>query len=200
MSHDGDLLESALGKFPCVAIQGCPRECTAGDIIMFFSEWKPIDIIFKEFSGQINANAFILFANINDYNAALKKDRENMGKRYIVVKPASRMEYYEAAAARLDSERLPPSHTYAVVKMRGLPFNVTFEDIILFFSEFTLTKPYIKIACRQDGRLTGEAYIRFDTMARAQEALKYDKKEIGKRYVELFIVDPSEADHVLSIS
>jgi heterogeneous nuclear ribonucleoprotein F/H len=64
-----------------------------------------------------------------------------------------------------------------------------------------VTKPYIKIACRADGRLTGEAYVRFDSMSSAQEAqLKYDKKEIGKRYVELFIVDPSEADHVLSIS
>jgi hypothetical protein len=72
--------------------------------------------------------------------AALKKDRENMGKRYIVVKPASRLEYYEAAAARLDGERqshLQPSHGYSVIKMRGLPFNVTYEDIILFFSGTT---------------------------------------------------------------
>ena len=115
-------------------IQGCPRECTAGDIIMFFSDWKPVDIVFKEFSGQINANAFVLFANLSDCNAALKKDRENMGKRYIVVKPASRLEYYEAAAARLESERLPPSHAYAVVKMRRLPFTVTYDDIIQFFS------------------------------------------------------------------
>lgn len=67
-------------------------------------------------------------------------------------------------------------------------------------TEFRITKPYIKIVCRSDGRLTGEAYVRFDAMSSAQEAaLKYDKKEIGKRYVELFVVDPSEADHVLSI-
>jgi hypothetical protein len=66
-------------------------------------------------------------------------------------------------------------------------------------AEYRITKPYIKIVCRPDGRLTGEAYIRFDTMAGAQEALKLDKKEIGKRYVELFVVDPTEADNVMSI-
>lgn len=103
---------------------------------MFFSEWKPIDIIFREFNGQINANAFVLFASSAAFNGALKKDRENMGKRYIVVKPASRTEYYEAAAARLVGERLQSAshHTYAVVKMRGLPFTVTYEDIIIFFA------------------------------------------------------------------
>jgi hypothetical protein len=101
---------------------------------MFLAEWKPIDIIFKEFNGQINANAFVLFSNLPDYNAALTKDRVNMGKRYIVVKPASRLEYYEAAAARLGSERQNDSHGYAVVKMRGLPFTVTYEDIIIFFA------------------------------------------------------------------
>ena len=66
-------------------------------------------------------------------------------------------------------------------------------------TDFRITKPYIKIVCRSDGRLTGEAYIRFDSRTAAQDALKHDKKEIGKRYVELFVVDPSEADHVLSI-
>lgn len=65
--------------------------------------------------------------------------------------------------------------------------------------EFRITKSYIKLACRSDGRLTGEAFIRFDSMAEAQDALKYDKNEIGKRYVELFVVDPSEADHVMSV-
>ena len=111
-------------------IQGCPRECTAGDIILFFNEWKPIDIIFK----QINANAFVLFATLSDCAGALQKDRVSMGKRYIVVKSASRLEYYEAAAARLGGERSQPSHGYAVVKMRGLPFNVTYEDIMTFFA------------------------------------------------------------------
>lgn len=112
---------------------------------MFFSELKPIDIIFKEFNGQINANAFVLFASASAFTAALQKDRVNMGKRYIVVKPASRLEYYDAAAARVANERLaqkvPNSYSqthsydseYAVVKMRGLPFNVTYDDIVLFF-------------------------------------------------------------------
>lgn len=70
---------------------------------------------------------------------------------------------------------------------------------VVLIAEYRITKSYIKLACRSDGRLTGEAYIRFNTMAEAQDALKYDKKEIGKRYVELFVVDPSEADNIISV-
>jgi hypothetical protein len=163
MSHgqdSADPLESALGKFPCVTVshslpphspthspthslthsqlQGCPRECTAGHLLVFFSNLKPLDIVFKPFAGQLNANALVLFSCVSDALEALKKDRENMGKRYIIVKLATRMEYYEAVAGRvrLESERYSHSltHSYAVVKMRGLPFNVTYEDIVLFFS------------------------------------------------------------------
>ena len=90
--------------------------------------------MFREFNGQLNANAYVLFTSLTDCDAAIKKDRANMGKRYIVVKPASRWEYYEAVAARMRLEQQEPSHDYAVVKMRGLPFNVTYEDIINFFS------------------------------------------------------------------
>lgn len=199
MTLETDPLESALGKFPCVAMQGCPRDCTAGDVLLFFSELRPVDILFKEFNGQVNANAFVLFGSLEDRNAALRKDRANMGKRYIVVKPASRLEYYQAAACRLENEFQEPSHDYAVVKMRGLPFNVSYDDIIHFFSEFQITKPYVKIACRPDGKLTGEAYVRFDSMEEARRALKHDKKEIGKRYVELFVIDPGEADNVITL-
>ena len=74
----------------------------------------------------------MLFASWADCEVALLKDRANMGKRYIVVKPSSRYEYYQAAAARFGSER--QEHSYSVIKMRGLPFNVTYEDIIAFFS------------------------------------------------------------------
>ena len=82
-----------------------------------------------------------------------------MGRRYVEVFQAKRSDYYLAASLRLKSEHMYPTPGYGmgggshsnhmipshrgprmaptehtgVIKMRGLPFNVTPEDIAQFF-------------------------------------------------------------------
>ncbi|XP_054825646.1 uncharacterized protein LOC129323104 isoform X3 [Prosopis cineraria] len=142
---------------------------------------------------------------------ALQRDRQNMGRRYVEVFRCKRQDYYNAVAAEVNYEGIydtdyhgspPPSRSKRfsdkdqmeyteILKMRGLPFTVSKSEIIDFFGDFKLVEDKIHIACRPDGKATGEAYVEFVSAEEAKRAMCKDKMTIGSRYVELF---PSTAD------
>ncbi|XP_059623336.1 uncharacterized protein LOC132266477 isoform X2 [Cornus florida] len=142
---------------------------------------------------------------------ALQRDRQNMGRRYVEVFRCKKQDYYRAVAAEVNydndfygSPRPSQSTTTRshdkdqmeyteILKLRGLPFSVTKSDIVEFFGEFKLADKKIHIACRPDGKVTGEAYVEFDSAEEAKKAMCKDKMTIGPRYVELFPSTPDEA-------
>ncbi|XP_058098568.1 uncharacterized protein LOC131243325 isoform X2 [Magnolia sinica] len=141
----------------------------------------------------------------------LQRDRQNMGRRYVEVFRCTKQDYYRAIAAEVKDEgydgeyRSPPparskrSHDKdnleytEVLKLRGLPYSTTKSDIMDFFGEYGLTEDNIHIACRHDGRVTGEAFVEFASADDAKKAMSKDKMMIGSRYVELFPSTPDEA-------
>jgi len=74
------------------------------------------------------------------------------------------------------------------VKVRGLPYKVTESEIRKFFTPLNVIS--INILYGNDGRPSGEAEVGFETSADADSAMAYDKKYIGSRYVELFMLPP----------
>ena len=96
--------------------------------------------------------------------------------------------------------RQPQEHT-GVLKMRGLPFNSTKDDIITFFddaqlSEFNiqpLVHDSIHIVTSLDGRPSGVAFVEFASPEDAQAAMNKDRHSMGSRYVELFPSSREEA-------
>nr|AFK41709.1 unknown [Lotus japonicus] len=80
-----------------------------------------------------------------------------------------------------------------ILKMRGLPFAVTKSQIVDFFKDYKLIEDRVHIACRPDGKATGEAYVEFVSPDEAKRAMSKDKMMIGSRYVELFPSTPDEA-------
>jgi heterogeneous nuclear ribonucleoprotein F/H len=77
--------------------------------------------------------------------------------------------------------------------MRGLPFSAKKAEIVDFFQDFKLIEERVHIACRPDGKATGEAYVEFASSEEAKKAMCKDKMTIGSRYVELFPSTPDEA-------
>ena len=88
----------------------------------------------------------------------------------------------------LDMTRSPADETANegkfVVKVRGLPWSATTDDIIGFFTGSTTKEDGIHFLINNQGRPTGEAYIEFASDEDLQEALKKDKEYMGKRYIE----------------
>lgn len=84
----------------------------------------------------------------------------------------------------------------AVLKMRGLPFITTKDDIIGFFTDPSiapLVHDNIHIVTGSDGRATGTAFVEFTSPDEARRAMNKDRQSLGTRYVELFPSSREEA-------
>ena len=82
-----------------------------------------------------------------------------------------------------------------MIRMRGLPFRVTENDIAEWFS--SVTDPIgINIRYNNQGRPAGEADVLFATESEAKKAMSKDRQNMQHRYVELFYDGPygSNAD------
>lgn len=77
-----------------------------------------------------------------------------------------------------------------LVRMRGLPFRVTENDIAEWFS--SVVDPIgINIRYNNQGRPAGEADVLFSTEAEAKKAMSKDRQNMQHRYVELFYDGPA---------
>ena len=91
----------------------------------------------------------------------------------------------------------PVKHT-GILKLRGLPFSATKEDIIEFFNGFVVSEDSINITFMPDGRPTGEAFVEFASAEDSEAAMERDRKTLGSRYIELFASSQEELNEALS--
>lgn len=81
------------------------------------------------------------------------------------------------------------------IKMKGLPFTVKRDDIVNFFSGHKIIDDSIKIGQMSDGKLTGEAVVRFnDSNDCATAHQRLDQKHIGSRWIKLIKIANQEYD------
>jgi len=198
--------------FPVVRLRGLPFNCTDIDIIKFFAGLDVVDVLLVNKSGRFTGEAFVVFASPMQADLALNRDRQNMGRRYVEVFRCKKQDYYNAVASEVNYEGIydkvqptsPPGQSWKsvdkeqleyteILRMRGLPFSVTKEQIVKFFGDFNVVKDKIHITCCADGKTTGEAYVEFASAGEAKKAMCKDQMTIGTRYVELFPSTPDEA-------
>ena len=76
-----------------------------------------------------------------------------------------------------------------VVRVEGLPYNVTVPQILDFFQGYELCYDDVRIQCRDDGSPSGKAFVTCPSERFAHLAVQQlNKRYIGNRYVELFMV------------
>merc|ERR1712150_356582 len=78
-----------------------------------------------------------------------------------------------------------PGQTSTIIKMKGLPFSVTFTDVRQFFSGLDIVFDGISFPKNLQGKSIGEAYVQFDSVRAANEAMKRNRQTIGNRYIVL---------------
>lgn len=83
------------------------------------------------------------------------------------------------------------------LRMRGLPFSSTKDDIFKFFEGYNPIQESIVLTYRSDGRATGEAYVGFITPDDSKRAMDLHRKSMGTRYIELFISNKDEHGRAL---
>jgi len=97
LSKAKDSKETLFGLFPCVHLRGLPFDCTLEDIAMFFQGLDILDVVLPEQQGHASDRAWVLFSSASDIPAALARDRQYIGRRYIEVFQSARREFYKAA-------------------------------------------------------------------------------------------------------
>ena len=80
----------------------------------------------------------------------------------------------------------------SVVKMRGLPYKVTRNDILDFFPSLSVPLNGVHLMFNEREQPTGEAYVEFSSPEDRERAMTKDRQHIGGRYVELFRVGRGE--------
>lgn len=179
-----------------VKARGLPWSATATEVVKFFSDVPIINgengvhFTFNK-EGRPSGECFVEVANEADRDLALQHDQEHMGKRYIEIKEAkhSEMEW-------IVNKMVGPSGDN-IVRLRGLPYGCTKQDIDSFFSGLQIIPHGITLTMDQDGRASGDAYVEFASTQDVEEALKKHKEKIGHRYIEVFRSSKGDIKHVI---
>ena len=212
--------------FGCVRLRGVPFDAYDHDVRMFLG-CEVVDVLMCRKNGRMSGEAIVVFPSAFNAQMSLQKNGQNMGRRYIEIFPATKQEYYKAIAQTLEGGGgkggfgpeggpgadgaegaggpmggggPPPrdvEHT-GILKMRGLPFEATKENIIEWFGDAAVQPPValeadsVLICQNFSGRPSGVAFARFAGAEEAQAAAAMDRKMFGRRYVELFPAQPED--------
>lgn len=82
-----------------------------------------------------------------------------------------------------------------IVRVRGLPFTCTENELIEFFGKCSITT--VHFTKNREGRPSGDAYVELSTLRDVKEAMKYNKATMGRRYLEVFEARYSEMEWML---
>lgn len=183
MSGGGDQDEGFVVK-----LRGLPWSATVEDIVSFFDDCnirngKNGVHLTTSREGRPSGEAFVEFEDVEDLDKALERDRDHIGSRYIEV--------FKVNKAQMDwfIKRCGPNHggnEDGCVRLRGLPFGCSKEEIAQFFTGLEIVPNGITLLTDYSGRSSGEAYVQFVNKEVAEKALQKHRDKIGHRYIEIF--------------
>lgn len=110
--------------------RGLPYSVTVDDLKKFFSACSIASVYLAQGQdGRSNGEAFLEIEDEESFDAGLKMNKEHIGKRYIEVFESDRQEMDYQMKKYTQSS----SGAEGVIRLRGLPFSCTKDDITNFF-------------------------------------------------------------------
>eukprot|EP00123_Amoebidium_parasiticum_P016524 comp23475_c0_seq1/m.39237 comp23475_c0_seq1/g.39237 ORF comp23475_c0_seq1/g.39237 comp23475_c0_seq1/m.39237 type:complete len:755 (-) comp23475_c0_seq1:65-2329(-) len=195
-----------------VKLRGLPFAATVEEVKAFFAglDISPdgVLICLNPQRARPTGEGFVKFMTQEGHDKALAKDRQMIGGRYLEVFSASRQDYDTASALRNEALRNAQGGTAAdkiftagpanaVLRLRGLPFSVTVEEIKQFFNGYQLAgapEKSIRLVQLADGRSSGEAFVQLATTEECERAKdERNKQRIGTRYIDVYSSSQFEA-------
>jgi hypothetical protein len=101
-------------------------------------------------------------------------------------------ERHDQAKRKREMPAAGESGADAVVKMRGLPYKATRNDILDFFSGLSVPLNGVHLMFNEREQPTGEAYVELASADDRVRAMTKNQQRIGGRYIELFRVGRAE--------
>ncbi|XP_032806037.1 heterogeneous nuclear ribonucleoprotein F isoform X2 [Petromyzon marinus] len=174
-----------------VRLRGLPWSCSSEEVIKFLSGCAIVNSadgvhFTNSREGRPSGEAFVELESEEDLDRALERDHKNMGHRYIEVF-RSKLSELNWVLNQQNPVALPESgEAEGCVRLRGLPFSCSKEEIAQFFTGLEIVPNGITLPVDYQGRSTGEAFVQFASQEAAEKALGKHKERIGHRYIEVF--------------
>jgi len=177
-----------------VKLKGIPFSATCETVAVFLAG---LDIkggrkngvhFTKEESGRSSGECYVELTCQADVRAALKKDRDYMGERWVAVANSSLQEMEEDMNKEGVFKQKLDAKGEFVIKARGVPWSCTADDVEDFFKGCQLKvdkDQSIHILRNAEGRLSGQVFVEFADAYSLQTALSKDREHMGKRYIEV---------------
>lgn len=181
-----------------IKLRGLPFSTTVDDVVDFLSSVRIVGgsegVHLTEIRpGRASGECFVEVQSQHDIDEALKKDKAIMGTRYIEVFSTDRADMNWCINRLNGTTTIPEvSDNVGVVKLRGLPYSCSKDDILKFFDGYSVLTDGVHIMSEWSGRPSGEAFVLFADKEVAQDAMERDREKIGHRYIELFLSSVDE--------
>ena len=111
-----------------------------------------------------------------------------LGQRWIELNEIDQGEYdrfdltREGSTNVICGNRVTDENVLRCVKLRGLPFSVTKQEVVDFFTGINLTTSDVTLDV-QDGKNSGFAIVELHSVADKERALEMNKKSMGSRWI-----------------
>uniref|UniRef100_G3SGR8 Epithelial splicing regulatory protein 2 n=1 Tax=Gorilla gorilla gorilla TaxID=9595 RepID=G3SGR8_GORGO len=201
-------------------LRGLPFSAGPTDVLGFLGPECPVTggteglLFVRHPDGRPTGDAFALFACEELAQAALRRHKGMLGKRYIELFRSTAAEVQQVLNRYASGPLLPtltapllpipfplaPGTGRDCVRLRGLPYTATIEDILSFLGEAAADiRPHgVHMVLNQQGRPSGDAFIQMTSAERALAAAqRCHKKVMKERYVEVVPCSTEEMSRVL---
>ncbi|GJD12630.1 Epithelial splicing regulatory protein 1 [Galdieria sulphuraria] len=88
--------------------------------------------------------------------------------------------------------------TGSIIRLRGLPWSATKEDVLNFLEGAQVIPCAVHFVLNQQGKPRGEAFVQLLSVDDVNRALELHRQVLGHRYIEVFKSTPQEMSTVLS--
>lgn len=175
---------------PCtLRMNGVPYKTNSQELKDFFrdhAECLDVRVVLNR-DGFPSGDAVAFFADEAAVEAAMQCNKKNLGQRYVVLQPnggggggssggASHRNGSSNGHERTDDSGL-------AVKMNGLPYDATEDDIHEFFNKVDAKCQNVRFLKNRGGRNSGEAVVTFGSKKEVEAALERNRDYLGSRYV-----------------
>jgi len=186
-----------------IKARGLPWSATATEVMEFFSSSNVVGgesgvHFLTTYDGRPAGACYVELESQEDLDSALEMNKKNMGKRYIEVYEASRDDMDGDLSKGKNTGGSGDGDDDAVVKLRGLPFSATKQDVMDFFGGLEIESNGVLMINDFQGRPKGECYVQFTTTAGSTKGLEKNKSNMGHRYIEVFPSTMDEARNAQS--
>ncbi|KAL4479869.1 hypothetical protein ABPG74_020385 [Tetrahymena malaccensis] len=198
-----------------IRVRGLPysaREPEIYELLKNIRIYKEDIAFLYDSEGKFSGEAYVRVYSQLDKQEALCYNLNKVEGRFVEIFETTENEFNRAKISQFPEKRnqddeLPNETQFdlnkivtegaGVVRIRGLPYSCTEEDIKKFFKGLTILQGGIKRAIL-GGRPGGECFVIFQTKDDAHKALNFHMEKIHNRFIEVFLATVKEFENYMA--